>query len=71
MLPKQHAFLPVRHLVGGTGDEEPLVNAWVDWRRGKGLVGWNRRKLVRADATWRVLDGKVGTISYQTRSISN
>lgn len=63
MLPKSHAFLPIRHLVGGTGDEEPLVNAWVNWRRGEVLVGWDRRKLVRVDTAWGVLDGKIGSIN--------
>ena len=63
MLPNSHAFPPARHLVGSTRDEEPLVNAWVDWCRGKILVGWNGRKLVRVDTAWRVLDGKVGTVN--------
>jgi hypothetical protein len=54
---------PVRRLVGSAGDEEPLVNAWIDWRRGKVLVGWNGRKLVRVDTAWGVLDREVGAIN--------
>jgi hypothetical protein len=60
MLPKPHALLPSRYLVGSTGDEEPLVNAWIDWGRGNVLVGWNGRELVRVDTAGGVLDHKVG-----------
>lgn len=62
MLPKSHDLFHIRHSVGSTGDEEPLVNAWVDWCRGQGLIGWNGGKLVRVDTVWRMLDGKVGPI---------
>jgi hypothetical protein len=58
------ACIPSRPtLVGSTGDEEPLVNARVNWCRGKVLVGWDSRKLVRGDTAWGVLDGKVGAVA--------
>jgi len=47
-------------LSGSTRDEEPLVDAWVNWGRSKVLVFGNRRKLIRADTTWRVLDAQIG-----------
>jgi hypothetical protein len=46
--------------VGSTGDKEPLINAWVDWSGSELLVGWYRRKLVRGDTAWGMLDCKVG-----------
>ena len=65
MLPKPHAFLPDRHLVGSTGDEEPLVNAWVDGGRSEVLIGWDGRKLFRVDAARGLLDRKVGAVICQ------
>lgn len=52
-----------RNLSSGTRDEEPLVDAWVNWSWRKGLVLWNRRKLVRGDTAGRVLDSEVGAKS--------
>ena len=60
---KTHAFLPDWHLVGSTGDEEPLVNAWVNWGGGEVLVGWNGRKLVMVDTAWGVLYHEVGAVN--------
>ena len=48
------------YLVGSTGDEEPLVNRWVDWSGLKLLILWEVWKLLSADAGWGVLDGDVG-----------
>lgn len=62
MLSKSRASLNIRHLVGSTGDEEPLVDAWVDWCRGEVLIEWNGRKLVRVDTAWGMLDGKVSPV---------
>jgi hypothetical protein len=39
-------------LVGSARNEEPLVDAWVNWSGGKLLVGGNLRKLVRVDTAW-------------------
>jgi len=49
-------------LCSGAGDEEPLVDAWVNWSRRNGLVVGNGRKLVWVDTARRLLDGKVGTV---------
>ena len=49
-----------KDLVGSSGDEEPLVNRWVDWRGGELLVGWDVWQLLWGDAGWRVLDSNVG-----------
>lgn len=47
-------------LVGSARDEEPLVNAGVNWRGVEVLVLRNVGELLRRDTIWRVLVGKVG-----------
>lgn len=48
-------------LVGSTGDEEPLVNAGVDWCSREVLVGRDGRKLVGLDAVGAgALNGQIG-----------
>lgn len=36
-------------LVGSARNEEPLVNAWVNWRWSKVFVGWDMGKLIRCN----------------------
>lgn len=48
-------------LSSGTGDEEPLVDAWVDRSRLQVLVGGNLGKLVWGDTAWRLGNSEVGT----------
>jgi len=40
------------YLSRSAGDEEPLVDAWVDWSSWKGLALWDRRNLVCVDTAW-------------------
>jgi len=61
-------FLDGKNSSGSSGDEEPLVNAWVDGSRKTVFVLCNRSKLVRGDAAVGVLDSQVG--SGNTTSIS-
>ena len=63
MLPKPHAFLPDRHLVGSTGDEEPLVNAWVYGGRSE-VLALGDVELVRINTIERVGDRDVGAVEY-------
>jgi hypothetical protein len=49
-------------LVGSAGDEEPLVDAWVNWGRGELLVLRDVRQLLGGDAAGGVLDGNVGAV---------
>ncbi len=60
------SFLGRQHLVSSAGDEEPLVDGWIDWCWGELLVGWDMCELGWADARWRVLDLGVdeGDISW-------
>lgn len=53
-----HAGAP--NLSGSTRDEEPLVNAWVDWCSWKCLVGRDRWELLRSNVACRSLDSEVG-----------
>lgn len=54
------SFPKRKNLVGGTGDEEPLVDRWVDWSGLELLVLWEVWKLLGTDTRWGVLDGDVG-----------
>lgn len=54
-------ILQLKHLSSSSADEEPLVNTWVNWCRGEALVCWDRWELVEVNASWRLLDGQVGT----------
>jgi len=57
------------NLCSSTRDEEPLVDAWVNWSRGNVLVLWDGRKLVWVDTAWRLLDGKVGTVELSVQGL--
>lgn len=66
--PTNHAYVVMilvqsrcLHLSSSSRDEEPLVNAWVNWCRRKVLVLRKRRKLLRSDTAWGLLDSEVGT----------
>jgi hypothetical protein len=50
-------------LGGGTRDEEPLVNAWVNWSRSQVLTRGNVGKLVRTNTAGRMLDSNIGTVN--------
>lgn len=44
-----------------TGNEEPLVNAWVNWSRGLVVAGWDV-ELAWIDTLWGVVDSGVGAL---------
>jgi hypothetical protein len=46
----------------GTRDEEPLVNAWVNWSWELVLAFWDV-EIIWADAIWRVGESGVGPTS--------
>jgi len=48
------------HLDRSAGNEEPLVNAWVNWSRSLVVTSWNV-ELGGLGAILRVTDGGVGT----------
>jgi hypothetical protein len=50
-------------LSSSTRDEEPLVDAGIDWGWCQILVLWEVRKLVWTDATVRMLDSEIGPIN--------
>jgi len=58
-------------LSSGSRDEEPLVNAWVNWCWGEVLVLRDRWKLIRGDTAWGLLDGKVGSGDFTGGSLSS
>jgi hypothetical protein len=50
------------HLSSSARDEEPLIDAGIDWGRCQVLVLWDMRKLVWADTATRMLDSEIGPI---------
>ena len=56
------------HLSSSARDEEPLVDARINWGRSQVLILWDVRKLVWADTVVWVLDGEVGSILLSTRN---
>lgn len=59
------------HLGSSAGDEEPLVNGWVNWCWSKALVLWDRWELLWGDASRGVLDIQVGAIKCYYWLLSN
>jgi hypothetical protein len=55
-------FFNWTRLVGSAGDEEPLVDAGVNWCRGQLLVLGDVGQLLGGDAAGGVLDGNVGAV---------
>jgi len=49
-------------LVGSTRDEEPLVDARINWGRSKVFVGWDVWELIWGNTAWRLLHSQVGAI---------
>jgi len=54
-------FIMLSTLCSSTRDEEPLVDARIDWCRCQVLILWDMRELVWADAALRLLDSEVGS----------